>query len=198
MNKHLKTSIALLSLIFALAACGQNNSAGSATETTQATQATTAAQANNKQSDLKSSDNKQSNANSNSQSSNDFPKDGEAIYKLEEIGKTTILQYFFKDDIIYKLIGIYTYDPKGLGKSDEEVVQFLNKDQAFFEGVTGIKTTVEQKDGQYIQTVTIDYQTIDWRELYKRAPDRYPAKKPKPLKFSEAAAKLLKNGFVKQ
>ena len=198
MNKHLKTSIALLSLIFALAACGQNNSAGSATETTQATQATTAAQANNKQSDLKSSDNKQSNANSNSQSSNDFPKDGEAIYKLEEIGKTTILQYFFKDDIIYKLIGIYTYDPKGLGKSDEEVVQFLNKDQAFFEGVTGIKTTVEQKDGQYIQTVTIDYQTIDWRELYKRAPDRYPAKKPKPLKFSEAAAKLVKNGFVKQ
>ena len=198
MNKHLKISIALLTSIFVLAACGQNNSAGSATETTQATQATTAAQANNKQSDLKSSDNKQSNANSNSQSSNDFPKDGEAIYKLEEIGKTTILQYFFKDDIIYKLIGIYTYDPKGLGKSDEEVVQFLNKDQAFFEGVTGIKTTVEQKDGQYIQTVTIDYQTIDWRELYKRAPDRYPAKKPKPLKFSEAAAKLVKNGFVKQ
>ena len=196
--KTLKTSLVLLSSIFVLAACGQKASNGSATETTQATQATTAAQANNKQSDLKSSDNKQSNANSNSQSSNDFPKDGEAIYKLEEIGKTTILQYFFKDDIIYKLIGIYTYDPKGLGKSDEEVVQFLNKDQAFFEGVTGIKTTVEQKDGQYIQTVTIDYQTIDWRELYKRAPDRYPAKKPKPLKFSEAAAKLLKNGFVKQ
>ena len=198
MNKHLKTSIALLSLIFALAACGQNNSAGSATETTQATQATTAAQANNKQSDLKSSDNKQSNANSNSQSSNDFPKDGEAIYKLEEIGKTTILQYFFKDDIIYKLIGIYTYDPKGLGKSDEEVVQFLNKSQDLYEGVTGIKSTVEKKDGKYIQTVTFDYQTIDWRELYKRAPDRYPAKKPKPLKFSEAAAKLVKNGFVKQ
>ena len=185
MNKHLKTSIALLSLIFALAACGQNNSAGSATETSQAAQATTTAPttqvASNKQ-----------------EATEALPKDGEATYKLEEIGKTTILQYFFKDDIIYKLIGIYTYDPKGLGKSEEEVVQFLNKDQAFFEGVTGIKTTVEQKDGKYIQTVTIDYQTIDWRELYKRAPDRYPAKKPKPLKFSETAAKILKNGFVKQ
>ena len=185
MNKHLKTSIALLSLIFALSACGQNNSAGSATETSQAAQATTTAPttqvASNKQ-----------------EATAALTKDGEATYKLEEIGKTTILQYFFKDDIIYKLIGIYTYDPKGLGKSDEEVVQFLNKDQAFFEGVTGIKTTVEQKDGQYIQTVTIDYQTIDWRELYKRAPDRYPAKKPKPLKFSDAADKLLKNGFVKQ
>ena len=64
--------------------------------------------------------------------------------------------------------------------------------------MTGIKTTVEQKDGKYIQTVTIDYQTIDWKELYKRAPDRYPAKKPKPLKFSETVARLLKNGFVKQ
>ena len=185
MNKHLKTSIALLSLIFVLAACGQNNSAGSATETTQAAQATTTAPttqvASNKQ-----------------EATEALPKDGEATYKLEKIGGTTILQYFFKDDIIYKLIGIYTYDPKGLGKSEEEVVQFLNKDQAFFEGVTGIKTTVEQKDGKYIQTVTIDYQTIDWKELYKRAPDRYPAKKPKPLKFSETVARLLKNGFVKQ
>ena len=184
-NKHLKISIALLTSIFVLAACGQNNSAGSATETTQAAQATTTAPttqvASNKQ-----------------EATEALPKDGEATYKLEEIGKTTILQYFFKDDIIYKLIGIYTYDPKGLGKSEEEVVQFLNKDQAFFEGVTGIKTTVEQKDGKYIQTVTIDYQTIDWKELYKRAPDRYPAKKPKPLKFSETAAKILKNGFVKQ
>ncbi len=35
MNKHLKILIALLSSIFALAACGQNNSASSATETTQ-------------------------------------------------------------------------------------------------------------------------------------------------------------------
>ena len=197
MNKHLRISIALLASIFALSACGQNNSAGSATETTQAAQATTtvpttqAAQATTTAPTTQVASNKQ-------EATEALPKDGEATYKLEEIGKTTILQYFFKDDIIYKLIGIYTYDPKGLGKSDEEVVQFLNKDQAFFEGVTGIKTTVENKDGKYIQTVTIDYQTIDWRELYKRAPDRYPAKKPKPLKFSEAAAKLLKNGFVKQ
>ena len=159
MNKHLKTSIALLSLIFVLAACGQKASSGSATETTQAAQATTTAPttqvASNKQ-----------------EATEALPKDGEATYKLEKIGGTTILQYFFKDDIVYKQIGIYTYDPKGLGKSDEEVVQFLNKSQDLYEGVTGIKSTVEKKDGKYIQTVTFDYQTIDWRELYKRAPDQ--------------------------
>ena len=201
MNKHLKIAIALLASIFGLAACGQKNSADSTAQTSQAAQPTTTApttQANKKQSDHQSSDNKQSNANSNEQNNSTLPKDGEATYKINNPGGSTTLQYFFKDDIVYKQIGIYTYDPKGLGKSDEEVVQFLNKDQAFFEGVTGIKTTVEQKDGQYIQTVTIDYQTIDWKELYKRAPDRYPAKKPKPLKFSETAAKILKNGFVKQ
>ena len=44
--KSLKTSLVLLSTVFALAACGQNNSA----ETTQAAQETT--QANNKQSKL--------------------------------------------------------------------------------------------------------------------------------------------------
>ena len=201
MNKHLKIAIALLASIFGLAACGQKNSADSAAQTSQTVQATTTApitQANNKQSDHQSSDNKQSNANSNEQNNSTLPKDGEATYKINNPGGSTTLQYFFKDDIVYKQIGIYTYDPKGLGKSDEEVVQFLNKNQALYEGVTGIQYTVEKKDGKYIQTVTFDYQTIDWRELFKRAPDQYPAKKPKPLKFSEAAAKLVKNGFVKQ
>ena len=201
MNKHLKIAIALLASIFGLAACGQKNSADSAAQTSQTVQTTTTApitQANNKQSDHQSSDNKQSNANSNTQNSSNLPKDGEATYKINNPGGSTTLQYFFKDDIVYKQIGIYTYDPKGLGKSDEEVVQFLNKSQALYEGVTGIQYTVEKKDGKYIQTVTFDYQTIDWRELFKRAPDQYPAKKPKPLKFSEAASKLVKNGFVKQ
>ena len=185
MNKHLKIAIALLASIFGLAACGQNNSAGTTAGTTQTAQETTTAPttqvASNKQNTTEA-----------------LPKDGEATYKINNPGGSTTLQYFFKDDIVYKQIGIYTYDPKGLGKSDEEVVQFLNKSQDLYEGVTGIKSTVEKKDGKYIQTVTFDYQTIDWRELYKRAPDRYPAKEPKPLKFSDAAAKLVKNGFVKQ
>ena len=195
--KTLKTSLVLLSTVFALVACGQNNSL----QTSQAAQPTTTApttQANNKQSDFKSSDNKQSNANSNEQNSNTLPKDGEATYKIENKGGSTTLQYFFKDDIVYNQIGIYTYDPKGLGKSDEEIVQFLNQSQALYEGVTGIKSTVEKKDGLYIQTITFDYQTINWRELHKRDPKRFPAEEPKPLKFSNAADNLLKKGFVKQ
>lgn len=140
----------------------------------------------------------QSNTKSNQKSNNNLPKDGEARYKLEEIGKLTILQFFFKNDIVYKLIGIYTYNPKLLGKSDEEVVQLLNKDQALYEGVTGIKSTVEKKDGQYIQTVTLDYQTMDWKELHRRNPNQFPGTEPKTVKFSENAANLVKNGFVKQ
>ena len=71
--KTLKTSLVLLSTVFALVACGQNNSL----QTSQAAQPTTTApttQANNKQSDFKSSDNKQSNANSNAQNSNTLQK----------------------------------------------------------------------------------------------------------------------------
>ena len=61
MNKHLKIAIALLASIFGLAACGQKNSADSAAQTSQTVQTTTTApitQANNKQSDHQSSDNK--------------------------------------------------------------------------------------------------------------------------------------------
>lgn len=191
MNKHLKISIALLSSIFVLAACGQNNSAGSAAQSSQTAQETTTApttQANIKESDHESSDNKQSN--------NNLPKDGVQRFKRVDKGGSTFLIYYFKDDIVYKQIGIYFYNPKGLGKSEEEVIQLLNKSQELYKDVTGITSTVEKEDGEYIQTVIYDYQTIDWKELHRRDPNQFPATKPKPVKFSEAAAKLQEKGYV--
>ena len=105
MNKHLKISVALLSSIFVLVACGQNNSASSATETTQAAEATTTAPTSNKQN-----------------TTEDLPKDGVQRFKHVDKGGSTFLIYYFKDDIVYKQIGIYFYNPKGLGKSEEEVI----------------------------------------------------------------------------
>ena len=191
MNKHLKILIALLSSFFALAACGQNNSAGSAAQSSQTAQETTTApttQANIKESDHESSDNKQSN--------NNLPKDGVQRFKLIDKGGSTFLIYYFKDDIVYKQMGIYFYNPKGLGKSEEEVVQLLNKSQELYKDVTGIISKVEKKDGEYIQTVIYDYQTIDWKELHRRDPNQFPATKPKPVKISEAAAKLQEKGYI--
>ena len=191
MNKHLKILIALLSSFFALAACGQNNSAGSAAQSSQTAQETTTApttQANIKESDHESSDNKQSN--------NNVPKDGVQRFKRIDKGGSTFLIYYFKDDIVYKQIGIYFYNPKGLGKSEEEVVQLLNKSQELYKDVTGITSKVEKEDGEYIQTVIYDYQTMDWKELHRRDPNQFPATKPKPVKISEAAAKLQEKGYI--
>ena len=183
MNKHLKITIALLASIFGLAACGPKASNGSATETTQAAQATTTAPttqvASNKQNTTEA-----------------LPKDGVQRFKRIDKGGSTFLIYYFKDDIVYKQIGIYFYNPKGLGKSEEEVVQLLNKSQELYKDVTGIKSTVEKKDGEYIQTVIYDYQTMDWKELHRRDPNQFPATKPKPVKISEAAAKLQEKGYV--
>lgn len=179
MNKTLKTSLVLLSMVFALAACGQNNSASSATETTQAAEATTTAPTSNKQN-----------------TTEDLPKDGVQRFKRIDKGGSTFLIYYFKDDIVYKQMGIYFYNPKGLGKSEEEVIQLLNKSQELYKDVTGIKSTVEKKDGEYIQTVIYNYQTIDWKELHRRDPNQFPATKPKPVKISEAAAKLQEKGYV--
>ena len=180
MNKHLKISIALLSSIFVLAACGQNNSASSATETTQAAEATTTAPTSNKQN-----------------TTEDLPKDGVQRFKHVDKGGSTFLIYYFKDDIVYKQIGIYFYNPKGLGKSEEEVIQLLNKSQELYKDVTGITSKVEKEDGEYIQTVIYNYQTMDWKELHRRDPNQFPETKPKPVKFSEAAAKLQEKGYVK-
>lgn len=179
MNKHLKISVALLSSIFVLVACGQNNSASSATETTQAAEATTTAPTSNKQN-----------------TTEDLPKDGVQRFKHVDKGGSTFLIYYFKDDIVYKQIGIYFYNPKGLGKSEEEVIQLLNKSQELYKDVTGITSKVEKEDGEYIQTVIYNYQTMDWKELHRRDPNQFPETKPKPVKFSEAAAKLQEKGYV--
>ena len=211
MNKHLKISVALLSSIFVLAACGQNNSA----QTTQAAQETT--QANNKQSKLnpannqqsqekaadnqqtkeKATNNQQNKKKSNTQNSS-LPKDGEAVYKLEDNGNTTTLKYYFKDDIVYLQDAIYAFNPKEMGKSEEEIQKLLKKRHSIYNGVKGIESTIARKDGIYYHTLKIDYNNIDWKELHNRAPETFPDTNPSALKYSEAVPKLLEDGYVKQ
>ncbi len=210
MYKHLKISVALLSSIFVLAACGQNNSA----QTTQAAQETT--QANNKQSKLnpatnnqsqektednqqnKKKSNQQNNTNSKQQSSSTLPKDGEAVYKLEDNGSTTTLKYYFKDDIVYLQDAVYAFKPKEMGKTEEEIQKLLKKRHSIYDGVKGIESTIARKDGIYYHTLKIDYNNIDWKELHKRAPETFPNTNPSALKYSEAVPKLLEDGYVKQ
>jgi len=210
MYKHLKISVALLSSIFVLAACGQNNSA----QTTQAAQETT--QANNKQSKLnpatnnqsqektednqqnKKKSNQQNNTNSKQQSSSTLPKDGEAVYKLEDNGSTTTLKYYFKDDIVYLQDAVYAFNPKEMGKTEEEIQKLLKKRHSIYDGVKGIESTIARKDGIYYHTLKIDYNNIDWKELHKRAPETFPNTNPSALKYSEAVPKLLEDGYVKQ
>ena len=210
MNKYWKTSLVLLSSIFALAACGQNNSA----QTTQAAQETT--QANNKQSKLnpatnnqsqektednqqnKKKSNQQNNTNSKQQSSSNLPKDGEAVYKLEDNGSTTTLKYYFKDDIVYLQDAVYAFNPKEMGKTEEEIQKLLKKRHSIYNGVKGVESTIARKDGIYYHTLKIDYNNIDWKELHKRAPKTFTDENPTALKYSEAVPKLLEDGYVKQ
>ena len=216
MNKYLKTSLVLLSSIFVLAACGQNNSAGNAAETTQnaqeATQANTKQSklnpANNQQSQEKAADNQQTKEKatnnqqnkkkSNAQNSSNLPKDGEAVYKLEDNGNTTTLKYYFKDDIVYLQDAVYAFNPKEMGKTEEEIQKLLKKRHAIYDGVKGIESTIARKDGNYYHTLKIDYNNIDRKELHKRAPETFKDDNPPALKYSEAVPKLLEDGYVKQ
>lgn len=202
MNKYLKTSLVLLSSIFVLAACGQNNSA----QTTQAAQETTQANnkqsklnpANNQQSQEKTADNQQNKKKSNAQNSSNLPKDGEAVYKLEDNGNTTTIKYYFKDDIVYLQDAVYAFNPKEMGKTEEEIQKLLKKRHSIYDGVKGIESTIARKDGIYYHTLKIDYNNIDWKELHNRAPENFPNTNPPALKYSEAVPKLLEDGYVKQ
>lgn len=216
MNKTLKTSLLLLSTVFTLAACGQNNSADSGVQTTQVAQETTQASnkqsklnpANNQQSQEKAADNQQTKEKatnnqqnkkkSNAQNSSNLPKDGEAVYKLEGNGRTTTLKYYFKDDIVYLQDAVYAFNPKEMGKTEEEVQQIVKKRHSIFNGVKGVESNIARKDGIYYHTLKTDYNNIDWKELHKRAPETFKDDNPPALKYSEAVPKLLKDDYVKQ
>ena len=198
MNTKLKQLTLLATAGFLLAACGQNNSA----ETTQAAQEATQANtkqsklnpANNQQSQEKAADNQQTKEKatnkhqnkkkSNAQNSSNLPKDGEAVYKLEDNGNTTTIKYYFKDDIVYLQDAVYAFNPKEMGK--------------IYNGVKGVESTIARKDGIYYHTLKIDYNNIDWKELHKRAPKTFTDENPTALKYSEAVPKLLEDGYVKQ
>ena len=178
MNKLLKNSLVLLSSVFVLAACGQKSSTSSTEQTSQAAQATTTAPTTQ--------------VASNKQAATDaLPKDGEATYKHEEKGRTTTIKYYFKDDIVYKQDAVYTFNPKEMGKTEEEIQKILKKRQALYDGVKGFETTISQKDG-------IDYNNIDREELHRRDPKGFPDTKAENLIYGEAVKKLLDNGYVKQ
>ena len=134
---------------------------------------------------------------SNTQNSS-LPKDGEAVYKLEDNGNTTTLKYYFKDDIVYLQDAIYAFNPKEMGKSEEEIQKLLKKRHSIYNGVKGIESTIARKDGIYYHTLKIDYNNIDWKELHNRAPETFPDTNPSALKYSEAVPKLLEDGYVKQ
>ena len=142
MNTKIKQLTLLATAGFLLAACGQNNSA----ETTQAAQETS--QANNKQSKLNPANNQQSQEKaadnqqtkekatnkqqnkkkSNAQNSSNLPKDGETVYKLEDNGNTTTIKYYFKDDIVYLQDAVYAFNPKEMGKTEEEIQKTSQKE----------------------------------------------------------------------
>lgn len=180
-----KTSLVLLSTVFALSACGQNNSSDSAVQTTQTAQPTTPTPttqvASNKQEKTEA-----------------LPKDGEAVFKKEEKGRTITLKYYFKDDIVYQQDAVYTFNPKEIGKTEEEIQKILKKRQDFYDGVKGFVTTISQKDGIYIHTLKIDYNNVDREELHRRDPKGFPNTKPEKLIYSESVKKLLGNGYVQQ
>ena len=98
MNKHLKILIALLSSILPLRLADKNNSAGSAAQSSQTAQETTTAPttqvASNKQNTTEA-----------------LPKDGVQRFKRIDKGGSTFLSTTSKDDIVYKQMGIYFYNP---------------------------------------------------------------------------------------
>ena len=164
--------------------------------------------ANNQQSQEKAADNQQTKEKatnkhqnkkkSNAQNSSNLPKDGEAVYKLEDNGNTTTIKYYFKDDIVYLQDAVYAFNPKEMGKTEEEIQKLLKKRHSIYNGVKGVESTIARKDGIYYHTLKIDYNNIDWKELHKRAPKTFTDENPTALKYSEAVPKLLEDGYVKQ
>lgn len=123
-------------------------------------------------------------------------------YALEDSGlKTTqVFTYIEKEDKIIKQVTISegTYAEFQPGKTKEEIIKMIEPITKKFEGIKGIKYSIDYKDESFVETIEIDYENLDYEKAKVALDEEFqdPSKGIVSMKITEKA--LLEDGYVEQ
>ena len=115
--------------------------------------------------------------------------------------KTTVVYtYIEKEDKIIKqeTISEGTYAEFQPGKTKEEIKEMIEPIAKKFEGIKGLKYSIDYKDDSFVETIEIDYENLDYEKAKVALDEEFqdPSKGIVSMKITEKA--LLEDGYVEQ
>ena len=115
--------------------------------------------------------------------------------------KTTVVYtYIEKEDKIIKqeTISEGTYAEFQPGKTKEEIIEMIEPIAKKFEGIKGLKYSIDYKDDSFVETIEIDYENLDYEKAKVALDEEFqdPSKGIVSMKVTEKA--LLEDGYVEQ
>lgn len=112
-------------------------------------------------------------------------------------GITSILVYTVEDDNVTKQTAHNVADPEILNATPEDVKSFIEEKYKGYNGLKGVKHTLEIKDGKVVQDLEVDFSVASISELRKALPEEYSGIGNR-VSFSNSKKALEKMGFTEK
>ena len=112
-------------------------------------------------------------------------------------GITSTLVYTVEGDNVIKQSANNIADPEILGATPEDVKSFIEEKYKGYNGLKGVKQTIEIKDGKVVQDLEVDFSVASISELRKALPEEYSGIGNR-VSFSNSKKALEGMGFTEE
>ena len=180
MKSYFKISLALAASLVLLLGCSK--------------QASTTASSTKEDTTTQSSESKQSTEQSSEKK--ETTKTHTFVNKSNS-GITSTLVYTVDGDNVIKQSAHNIADPEILGATPEDVKSFIEEKYKGYNGLKGVKQTIEIKDGKVVQDLEVDFSVASISELRKALPEEYSGIGNR-VSFSNSKKALEKMGFTEK
>ena len=181
MKSYFKTSLALAAALLILIGCSKQASAPTSNS---AKEDKTTQSSETKQSTEQSSEKKET------------TKTHTFVNKSNS-GITSTLVYTVDGDNVIKQSAHNIADPEILGATPEDVKSFIEEKYKGYNGLKGVKQTIEIKDGKVVQDLEVDFSVASISELRKALPEEYSGIGNR-VSFSNSKKALEGMGFTEE
>lgn len=112
-------------------------------------------------------------------------------------GLTSTLTYTVEGDKVLKQTGHNVYDPESYNKTPEELKTLVEETYKGYNGIQGVRQTIEIQDGKVVQDAEFDFTVANIDELRKAFPEEYSGV-GKTISFAASKKLLTELGFTEK
>ena len=121
-------------------------------------------------------------------------------FTLEDSGlKTTqVFTYIEKEDKVIKQVttneGLYA----NLNRSKEDIQKILDSIAAKYQGIDGIKQSIDYQEDKFIETIEVDYENLDYEKSKVVMGTNFQDPKKVKISLKKSEETLIKAGYQEQ